>query len=113
MSADKYLIPRKNPERLLYQSFHPVNGLNVTTPFIQPERCFIDIFLQMLNRYGMISADNTSFQHRPYAFDSVRVDIPVFDIIPRTMIHIIMLIAVKEASKARRLAENIFFITAS
>ena len=93
MSADKNLIPRKNPERLLYQSFHSVNGLNVTTAFIQPKSGFINIFLQMFNRNGMISADNTSFQHRPDAFNSIRVDIPVFDIIPRAMIHIVMLIA--------------------
>lgn len=76
LSLNERLVCEPLSRRAMYEAIEPRQGMVLDVAFIQPEREFINVAVEMLRAGVMIDADQAALQDGENAFDPVRGHAP-------------------------------------
>lgn len=77
------------------ETVHSVGDQHITA--IETPRHFVEIPGQVLRRHPMVNADDLTLEERPYAFDPVRVDREIADVLAGRMVDRVVMMGLAEA----------------
>lgn len=77
------------------ETVHSVGDQHITA--IETPRHFVEIPGQVLRRHPMVNADDLTLEERPYAFDPVRVDREIADVLAGRMVDRVVMVRLPKA----------------